>query len=161
VLKGTGCDPETGGENGEGDGPDRCVYEWLAELTPEEGKQAGSDGRDPESIDGTYLVVEGERYHVVSAKDSDGEAALQISRLDTESWKVEGWTVIARANRKWERDEVPLLEGPHVCFVHFCASLPSTPYSFLIPLRLDARLSECICFQIPHLPSSRHENGND
>ncbi|MAD85703.1 MAG: hypothetical protein CL912_22295 [Deltaproteobacteria bacterium] len=161
VLKGTGCDPETGGGNGEGDGPDRCVYEWLAELTPEEGKQAGSDGRDPESIDGTYLVVEGERYHVVSAKDSDGEAALQISRLDTESWKVEGWTVIARANRKWERDEVPLLEGPHVCFVHFCASLPSTPYSFLIPLRLDARLSECICFQIPHLPSSRHENGND
>lgn len=94
------------------------MYEWLAELTPEEGKQAGSDGKDPESIDGTYLVVEGDRYHVVSAKDGDGEAALQISRLDTETWEVEGWNVIARADRAWERDEVPLLEGPHVCFVY-------------------------------------------
>ncbi|PVH82770.1 glycoside hydrolase family 43 protein [Cadophora sp. DSE1049] len=107
VLRGKGCDVESG------DGPDDCEYEWLAELTPPVGRQAGVDGRDPESIDGTYLVIEGERYHVVSAKDERGEAAIQISSLDTGSWTVEGWSVIARADRGWERDEVALVEGPH------------------------------------------------
>lgn len=95
-------------------GPYDCEYTYLADLTPPAGFQGGPNKDETESIDGSYLEIGSRRYHLVSALDPDGISAIQITELNTADWTTSGWNIIAQADQPWERDQVALVEGPHV-----------------------------------------------
>jgi GH43 family beta-xylosidase len=66
------------------------------------------------AIDGTYLEIPGKgRYHVVSAINSASQQAIQITALNTTTWKVAGWNVISVPDQAWEKTGTPVNEGPH------------------------------------------------
>lgn len=83
----------------DGPNPYDCDYDWLADLVPPTGRQGGRFKNETFSIDGTYLEIDGQGYHVVSALDSGGIQAIQITALDTTAWTVSGWNIISRADQ--------------------------------------------------------------
>ncbi|KAL2276768.1 hypothetical protein FJTKL_00430 [Diaporthe vaccinii] len=109
----------------DGSNPYDCDYEFLADLVPPPGRRGGPEKNLTFSIDGTYLEVPNHgRYHVVSAMDENNNQSIQITKLDTDSWTVEGWNIISQPDQPWERNltnfqgnvtGIPfaLNEGPH------------------------------------------------
>lgn len=83
----------------DGPNPYDCDYDWLADLVPPTGRQGGRFKNETFSIDGTYLEIAGQHYHVVSALDSGGIQAIQITKLDTTAWTVAGWNIISRPDQ--------------------------------------------------------------
>lgn len=102
-------------------GPYDCDFEHWADLIPPEGNRGGVDGNFAFSIDGTFLEIPGVgRYHVLSIDNVDRLQSLAITKLDTDSWTVEGWHVISIPDQPWEfnntggGDAKPVNEAPHV-----------------------------------------------
>lgn len=83
----------------DGPNPYDCDYDWLADLVPPTGRQGGRFKNETFAIDGTYLKISDRAYHVVSALDSGGIQAIQITELDTTAWTVSGWNIISRADQ--------------------------------------------------------------
>ncbi|RDW64674.1 hypothetical protein BP6252_10325 [Coleophoma cylindrospora] len=119
----------------EGPNPYDCTYTYLAELIPPVGYQGGPNKTFAFAIDGTYLEIPGRgRYHVVSANDANNQQAIQITMLNTTSWKVAGWNVISVPDQAWELNGVPVNEGPHPLYhngeiwLSYSGSYCGTPY---------------------------------
>ena len=91
--------------------PYDCEYTFLAELTPAPGSQGGSDGNDPWSIDGTFIIIGEGRYHVVSAHNSANVQSIMITALDTTNWTVGPWSIISEPTEDWEMANPPP-DGP-------------------------------------------------
>lgn len=129
--------------------PYDCDYEFLAELTPAAGGQGGADGNDPWSIDGTYLQIGDDKYHVVAAYNAEGLQSIMIATLDTENWTVGPWNLISEPTEPWEMAEpkpdapAALNEGPNPLYnngrtwLSFSASFCGSPLYALGLLEYD------------------------
>lgn len=104
-----------------------CVYKWAGDLVPPEGRQGGADGRDPFAIDASYLEVPGwGRYALLSPHNSRAVQSLGIGPLNTSTWNVTSWHIIAEPDLPWESNVtnarsrelwiggVAINEAPHV-----------------------------------------------
>lgn len=91
--------------------PYDCTYTFQAELTPAPGGQGGNDLNDAWSIDGTYLVINNQSYHVVSAINPQGSQSIQITELDTTAWTVGPWSIISSPTNDWEMAQTSV-NGP-------------------------------------------------